>query len=124
MVRLVDSQWLELVTLESLLVKVTSQDTAELAVTLNVVLLVVSVPEEPVPDSVFEYSCPLTAEPEVAPQLSPVKSWAVSVPVSGQLYSKTLSGTASRSGARRWPTRRLRCRWAASPGPRCLPSCR
>ena len=51
--------------MESLLVKVTSQDTAELAVTLNVVLLVVKVAEESVPDSVFVYSCPLTAEPEV-----------------------------------------------------------
>src|SRR5215470_19524896 len=46
MVRLVDSQWLEPCTLESLLVKVTSQDTAEVTVTLNVVLLVVKVAEE------------------------------------------------------------------------------
>ena len=58
--------------MESVLVKVTSQDTALLMVTLNVVLLVVSDAEEPVPDSVFVYSCPLTAEPEVWPQLSPV----------------------------------------------------
>ena len=50
---------------------------------MNVVLPVVKVAEEPVPDSVFEYSCPLTAEPDVAPQLSPVKSWADSVPFSG-----------------------------------------
>src|SRR5215467_1321371 len=83
MVRLVDSQWLELATLGSVLLKTTSQDTAELTETLNVVLFVVSVAEEPVPDSAFVYSCPLTAEPEVAPQLPPVKSWADSVPVSG-----------------------------------------
>ena len=72
MVRLVTSQWLELATLVSVLVKVTSQETLVPTVTLKVVLLVVSVAGDAASDSVVEYSCPLTAEPEVAPQLSPV----------------------------------------------------
>ena len=74
MVRLVDSQWLEGPTLGSLLVNVTSQDTAVLALTVKVALLVVSVlsAADVAFVSVFVYSCPLTEEPEVAPQLSPV----------------------------------------------------
>jgi hypothetical protein len=43
MVRLVDSQWVEPVTLGSVLVKVISQEVLVLAPTLKVVLLVVSV---------------------------------------------------------------------------------
>ena len=43
MVRLVDSQWLEPVTLLSVLVKVTSQETLVLVLTVKVVLFVVSV---------------------------------------------------------------------------------
>jgi hypothetical protein len=72
MVRLVDSQWLEPVTLGSLLVKVTSQETLVLAVTVKVVLVVVSVAGDVAFVSVVWYSWPATAEPEVAPQLSPV----------------------------------------------------
>ncbi len=72
MVRLVTSQWLELATLASVLVKVTSQETLVLAATVKVVLLVVSVAGDAASESVVEYNCPLTAEPEVAPQLSPV----------------------------------------------------
>jgi hypothetical protein len=74
MVRFVDSQWAEDATLGSELVKVTSQDTAVLVVTVKVVLFVVSVRSaaDVAFVSVFWYSCPLTAEPEVAPQLSPV----------------------------------------------------
>jgi hypothetical protein len=74
MVRFVDSQWPEDATLGSELVKVTSQDTAVLAPTVKVVLFVVSVlsAADVAFVSVFWYICPLTAEPEVAPQLSPV----------------------------------------------------
>jgi hypothetical protein len=72
MVRLVDSQWLEPPTLGSLLVKVTSQETLVLAVTVKDVLVVVSDCGDVAFVSVLVYSCPLTAEPEVAPQLSPV----------------------------------------------------
>ena len=43
MVRLVDSQWLEAATLGSVLVNVTIQETAVLALTVNAVLFVVSV---------------------------------------------------------------------------------
>src|SRR5215831_17031501 len=66
MVRLVDSQWLEDATLESELVKVTSQDTALVASTVKVVLLVASVlsAADVAFVSVFWYSCPLTAPPE------------------------------------------------------------
>ena len=85
MVRLVDSQWLEPVTLGSVLVKVTSQDTAVLVLTVKVVLFVVSVLS--VTDvafvSVFWYSCPLTADPPLVPQVPSEKSWAESVPLSG-----------------------------------------
>jgi hypothetical protein len=58
MVRLVDSQWVDDVTFESVLLKVTNQENALLdggALTLKVVLVVVSVAELLVPDSVFEY---------------------------------------------------------------------
>jgi hypothetical protein len=72
MVRFVDSQWPEGATLGSVLVNVTSQETLVLVLTVKVVLFVVSVAGEAAFDSVFEYNCPLTAEPEVAPQLSPV----------------------------------------------------
>ena len=74
MVRLVNSQWLEDATLGSELLKLTSQDTALVAWTVKVELFVVSVlsAADVAFVSVFEYSCPLTAEPEVAPQLSPV----------------------------------------------------
>jgi hypothetical protein len=76
MVRLVDSQWLELATFESPLVNVTNHDVAVLVLTVNVELFVVSVlsAAEVALVSVFWYSCPLTAEPDVAPQLSPVNS--------------------------------------------------
>ena len=83
MVRLVTSQCMEPFTLESLLVNVTNQDTLVLALTRKVLLAVVSMPVDEVPFSGVEYNCPLTAEPEVAPQLSPVYSWADSVPFSG-----------------------------------------
>jgi len=72
MVRLVDSQWLEPPTLESVLVKVTSQEVLALLVTVNDVLFVVSDAGDVALVSCLVYSCPLTAEPEVAPQLSPV----------------------------------------------------
>ena len=72
MVRLVTSQCMEPATLGSLLVNVTSQETLVLVLTLKVVLAVVSVPVGEGPVSVVEYNCPLTAEPEVTPQLSPV----------------------------------------------------
>ena len=77
MVRLVDSQRLEpAVTLGSVLVNVTSQETLWLVLTAKDMLFVVSVlsAAEVAFVSVFVYSCPLTALPEVAPQLSPVKS--------------------------------------------------
>src|SRR6516164_10229268 len=87
MVRVVDSQWLDGATLLSLLVNVTSHEygPALPASTVNVVLFVVSVlsAADVAFVSVFVYSCPLTALPEVAPQLSPVKSWADSVPLNG-----------------------------------------
>ena len=63
--------------------KLTSQETLWLTVILKVVLLVVSVAENPVPVSASEYNCPTIAEPEVLPQLSPVYSWADSVPFNG-----------------------------------------
>jgi hypothetical protein len=74
MVRLVDSQWLEPDTLESVLLKVTFHETLVLAVTVKDELLVVSDLSAVVVAlvSVFWYSWPLTAEPDVAPQLSPV----------------------------------------------------
>ena len=74
MVRLVDSQWLEPVTLGSVLVKVTSQETLWLVLTVKVELFVVSVlsPADVAFVSVLSYPCPLTLPPEVAPQLSPV----------------------------------------------------
>jgi hypothetical protein len=74
MVRFVDSQWLEGATLESELVNETSQDTAVLVLTVKVLLFVVSVlaAADVAFVSVLLYSCPLTADPEVAPQLSPV----------------------------------------------------
>jgi hypothetical protein len=81
MFRLLDSQWLEDATLGSELLNVTSQDVAVLVLTLNVVLFVVSVAEESVPVSVFEYSWLLTSEPAAHPL--PVKSCADSVPLSG-----------------------------------------
>lgn len=81
MVRLVDSQWLEDATLGSELLNVTSQDVAVLVLTLNEVLLVVNVADEPVPVSVFEYSWLLTSEPAAQPL--PMKSCADSVPLSG-----------------------------------------
>jgi hypothetical protein len=83
MVRFVVSQWLEPPTLGSELVKVTSQDTAVLVVTVKVVLFVVSVlsAADVAFVSVLWYACPLTSEP--AAQLAPVKSWMVSVPFSG-----------------------------------------
>ena len=83
MVRLVTSQCMEPCTLESLLVNVTSQETLVLALTRKVLLAVISVPVFEVPFSVAVYSCPGTAEPVVTPQLSPVYSWADSVPFSG-----------------------------------------
>jgi hypothetical protein len=57
----------------------------ELAVTEKVVLLVVSIVSaaEVALVSVFEYSCPLTAEPPLAPQVPSVYSCADSVPFSG-----------------------------------------
>jgi hypothetical protein len=62
------------VTRGSLLVKVTSHDTAALAVTEKVVLLVVSIASaaEAALVSVFEYSWALTAAPELAPRSPPV----------------------------------------------------
>jgi hypothetical protein len=74
MVRLVDSQWLEPATFASVLVNVTFQETLVLVVTVKDELLVVSDLAAAVVAfvSVFVYSCPLTAEPDVAPQLSPV----------------------------------------------------
>ena len=72
MVRLVDSQWLDPATLGSVLVKVTFHETLVLAVTVKDVLVVVSDCGDVAFVSVFVYSCPVTAEPEVAPQLSPV----------------------------------------------------
>ena len=83
MFRLVDTQWIKPATLGSVLMKVTSQQTLALVLTIKLVLLVVSVAEEPVPDSVSEYYCPLTAERWVNPQLSSVCSCADSVPFSG-----------------------------------------
>jgi hypothetical protein len=62
------------------LVKVTIQDTAVLALTRNVLLAVVTMPVFEVPFSVVEYNCPLTGEPLQSPL---VKSWADSVPFSG-----------------------------------------
>jgi hypothetical protein len=52
----------------------TSQDTAVLVLTVKVLLFVVSVlaAADVAFVSVLLYSCPLTADPEVAPQLSPV----------------------------------------------------
>jgi propanediol dehydratase small subunit len=64
MVRLVDSQWLELDTLRSVLVKVTSQEVRVLALTLKDVLVVVRVAGEVAFDCFVEYNCPLTALPE------------------------------------------------------------
>ena len=60
MVRDVDSQWLEPGTFGSVLMKVTNHDTAVLVLTVNVVLLVVSVlsAADVALVSVFEYSCP------------------------------------------------------------------
>src|SRR5215469_8426526 len=74
MVRLVTSQCEDPATLGSLLVKVTSQETLVVALTRKVALLVRSVVSaaEVAFVSVFWYSCPLTAEPDVTPQLSPV----------------------------------------------------
>jgi hypothetical protein len=85
MVRFVDSQWLDDATLGSVLVKVTSQDASLVLPTVNVVLFVVSVLSDwdVAFVSVFWYSWFWTAEPEVAPQLLPVNSWADSVPFSG-----------------------------------------
>ena len=67
MVRLVDSQVLEPCTLWSVLVKVTSQETLVLVLTVKVLLVVVSVAGEAALDSVVEYSWPLTAVPPAAP---------------------------------------------------------
>ena len=74
MVRFVTSQWLEPVTLGSVLLNVISHDTFAVALTLKVPLLVVSVVSaaDVALVRVFWYSCPLTAVPEVAPQLSSV----------------------------------------------------
>lgn len=85
MVRLVTSQWFEPDTLVSVLVKFTSQETLVLVLTVKVELVVVSVLSAAVVAfvSVFVYSWPLTAEPEVAPQLSPVYSWTDNVPLNG-----------------------------------------
>ena len=85
MVRLVNSQWLLDATLGSELLKLTSQDTALVAWTVKVELFVVSVlsAADVAFVSVFEYSCPPTGEPDVAPQLSPVNNWVDSVPFSG-----------------------------------------
>ena len=72
MVRLVDSQSLEPVTFVSVLVNVTSQDTAVLALTVKVALLVVSVVSaaDVAFVSVFVYADPIV-EPLLAPQLFP-----------------------------------------------------
>ena len=85
MVRLVDSQWLDGVTLPSVLVNVTSHDTPVLVLTVNVVLFVVSVlsAADVAFVSVFVYSCPLTGDPPPTPQVVPVNSCAESVPFSG-----------------------------------------
>jgi hypothetical protein len=69
MVRLVDSQWLEPLTLGSLLVKVTSQETLVLVVTVKDVLVVVSDAGDVAFVSVVEYNCPLTADPPLVPQV-------------------------------------------------------
>jgi hypothetical protein len=74
MVRFETSQVVESPTLLSPLWKVTFQDTAWLVLTVKVVLVVANVlsAADVAFVSVFWYSCPLTALPEVAPQLSPV----------------------------------------------------
>ena len=72
MVRSVDSQWLDGATLESLLAKVTSQETLVVALTVKVVLPVVSDAGDAALVSVFVYSCPVTAVPPLLPQVPSV----------------------------------------------------
>lgn len=90
MVRLVDSQLVELVTLGSELLKVTSQETLVLVRTLKVVLFVVSVAGEAAFDSVVEYNCPETLEPPAAPHAPSVKSCMDSVPFSGAPWADVM----------------------------------
>jgi hypothetical protein len=101
MVRLVDSQCIEPLTFGSLLVNVTSHDTEVLALTVKLLLLVVSEVSEVALVSVFVYSCPLTAVPPVVPQVPSVYSCADSVPFNGA----PLTGVtvAMSLGSQVWP---------------------
>ena len=92
MVRVDASHSVELATLGSVLMKVTSQEVLVLMVTLKVVLLVISV--RSVVDvafaSVLVYSCPLTAEPLLPPHALSLKSCADSVPFSGAPWAAVM----------------------------------
>ena len=100
MVRLVDSQLLELDTLGSELVNVTCHETLVLALTVKVVLFVVRVAGEAAFDSVVEYNCPLTALPPAAPHAPSEKSCIDSFPFSGAPWADVM--VAESLGSQVW----------------------